>query len=109
MSAMMVTNVSRSVGARHCYDGGMGTFEALVERVAAEARADRAAWSQSGWARAAAAVAGEATAFLAWARDHRRWRFVVAEAADEVCAKPPEAAAYVLHAIVDELLDDDDA
>ncbi len=86
----------------------MATFEALVERMVAEARADRAAWARDGWARAAAAIAGDARAFVDWARDHRRWRFVVAEAADAVCAKPPEAAAFVLHGIVDELLEQDD-
>jgi hypothetical protein len=91
------------------YDRAMPTFEALVERLAAEARADPAAWAQNGWARAAGAVAGRAAAFLEWARDHRRWRGVVAEAADEVCAKPPEAAAFVLHGIIAELLEDDEA
>ena len=87
----------------------MATFEALVERLAAEARADPAAWSRDGWGRAAAEVAGRAAPFLEWARDHRRWRFVVAEAADAVCAKPPEAAAFILHGIVAELLEDDEA
>lgn len=87
----------------------MATFEALVERLAAEARADRAAWARDGWARAAHAVAGDAAPFVDWARDHRRWRFVVAEAAAAVCAKPPEAAAFILHGIVDELLEDDEA
>jgi hypothetical protein len=82
--------------------------EALAALVAA-ARADREGWARDGWARAAAAVGGQSAAFLAWAREHRRWRFVVAEAADAVCAKPPEAAAWVAHAIVDELLEEDDA
>jgi hypothetical protein len=84
-------------------------FEALVERTAAEARADRAAWARDGWARVAGAVGGDAAAaFVDWAREHRRWRFVVAEAAEAVCAKPPEAAAFVLHGIVDELLEEDE-
>jgi hypothetical protein len=80
----------------------------LVALVAA-ARADRDGWARDGWARAAALVGGRGAAFLDWARDHRRWRSVVAEAADAVCAKPPEAAAWVAHAIVDELLEEDDA
>ena len=83
-------------------------FDALVERTAAEARADRAAWERDGWARVHEAVAADAAAFVEWARDHRRWRFVVAEAAEAVCAKPPEAAAFVLHGIVGELLDEDE-
>jgi hypothetical protein len=84
-------------------------FEAIVDELFASARRDRAAWERDGWARAAAAVAPHARAFLDWARDHRRWRFVVAEAADAVCAKPPEAAAWVAHQIVEELLEEDDA
>jgi hypothetical protein len=83
-------------------------FEAVVAQVAAAARADRAAWERDGWQRVHDAVAGEEPAFVAWAREHRRWTFVVAEAAEAVCAKPPEAAAYVLHEIVEELLEEDD-
>jgi hypothetical protein len=83
-------------------------FDAVVARVAAVARADRAAWERDGWSRVHDETAGEPAAFVEWARDHRRWRFVVAEAADAVCAKPPEAAAYVLHEIVEELLEEDD-
>ena len=79
-------------------------FEALIDTLAASARADRDAWSREGWTRAPAALAGRAAEFLDWARAHPRWSFVVAEAADEVCAKPPEAAAWVLHEIVEELL-----
>jgi hypothetical protein len=83
-------------------------FEAVVAELTAAARADRDGWERDGWARAAGAVAGRAQPFLDWARDHKRWRFVVAEAAEAVCAKPPEAAAWVAHAIIDELLEDDD-
>jgi hypothetical protein len=83
-------------------------FEAMVDELAAAARADRDGWARDGWARAAAAVGPRADAFLAWAREHRRWRFVVAEAAEAVCAKPREAAAWVAHAIVEELLEEDD-
>ena len=81
-------------------------MESLVERLTAEARENREAWSRDGWSRASAAVAPCASEFLDWAREHRRWSFIVAEAADEVCAKPPEAAAWVLHQIVEELLDE---
>ena len=83
-------------------------FDAVIERLLAAARADRDGWARDGWQRAAAAVAGQAAPFVEWARAHRRWSFVVAEAADEVCAKPPEAAAFIAHAIVDELLEADD-
>lgn len=83
-------------------------FEAIVDELAAWARADRDAWARDGWARAAAAVAAEPAQFLAWARDHRRWRFVVAEAAEAVCAKPREAATWVAHAIVEELLEEEE-
>jgi hypothetical protein len=81
--------------------------EQLVDTLAADARSDREAWSREGWARAAAATSSCASDFLEWARAHRRWSFIVAEAASEVCAKPPEAAAWVLHQIVDELLEDE--
>ena len=83
-------------------------FAALVEKTAAEARADRAAWTRDGWARVHEAIADDAAAFVEWARDHRRWRFVVAEAAEAVCAKPAEAASFVLHGIVEELLEEDE-
>jgi hypothetical protein len=81
-------------------------FDALLEGLLAEARADRAGWARDGWVRAAQAVGGVAEPFLAWARAHRRWSFVVAEAAEEVCAKPREAAIWVAHAAVEELLEE---
>lgn len=46
------------------------------------------------------------SAFLSWARDHRRWTFVVAEVASEVCAKPPEAALEIARRIVEELVEE---
>lgn len=82
------------------------TPEATIDRLFAVARADRAGWARDGWRLAAEAVAGRAAPFVEWARQHRRWTFVVAEAADAVCAKPPEAAAFIAHAIVDELLEE---
>ena len=80
----------------------------MIEKMAAHARADRAAWAADGWARVAEAVAGQEAPFVEWARDHRRWRYVVAEAAEAVCAKPREAASWILHAVVEDLLDEDD-
>ena len=82
-------------------------FEETIAALAAAARADRDGWSRDSFSRTAAAVADHAAAFLDWARDHRRWSFVVAEAAEVVCAKPREAAVFVAHAIVDELLEDE--
>ena len=43
------------------------------------------------------------SAFIEWARLHPRWQFNVAEAAGRVCAKPVEAAVFVLSDIVEEL------
>ncbi len=80
-------------------------MESLVTQLYEEALADPDAWSEDGWSRIAAVLAGRANEFLDWAGAHPRWSFVVAEASSEVCAKPPEAAAWVLHEIVDELLD----
>jgi len=82
-------------------------FDATIEELAVAARADRDGWARDGHARAAQAVGARAEAFVAWARAHRRWSFVVAEAADAVCAKPREAAAWIAHAIVEELLEDE--
>ena len=78
----------------------------IVAWLGALARSDREDWEKSGWETAAAAIEGRADEFLEWARQDRRWSFVVAEASAEVCAKPPEAAAWVLHQIVEELLED---
>ena len=86
----------------------VGSFDGLIARMAAAARADRAGWQRDGWQRAAAAIAGTAAPFVEWAREHRRWRYVVAEAGETVCAKPREAAAWIAHAIVEELLEEDD-
>jgi len=81
-------------------------FDEELAALLAAARADPEGWTRDGWAWAAALVAGRTQPFLDWARDHRRWRFVLAEAAEAVCAKPPEAAAWVAHAIIDELLEE---
>jgi hypothetical protein len=40
--------------------------------------------------------------FLRWAGEHREHRFLVAEATEEVCAKPRELAAHVLDKILAE-------
>jgi hypothetical protein len=81
-------------------------FDDVVAKLADEALADRATWSSEGWSRAAAATAGCAVEFLDWAQAHRRWSFIAAEASAEVCAKPPEAAAWILHEIIEELLEE---
>lgn len=81
-------------------------MDALIDSLVRHARADRDAWEREGWSRCSFAVADRADEFLAWAREHRRWSFTVAEASSEVCAKPPEAATWVLHQIVDELLEE---
>jgi hypothetical protein len=86
---------------------GRDDFDDVVTTLANQARADPQAWARDGWHRAATAVADRAVPFVAWARAHRRWCFVVAEAAEAVCAKPPEAATFILHAIVDEIIEDD--
>ncbi|MCH9687802.1 MAG: hypothetical protein K0V04_40605 [Deltaproteobacteria bacterium] len=44
---------------------------------------------------------------MAWAQEHPKWRFNVAEVSDGVCAKPVEAAIAILSDIVAECLDDD--
>jgi hypothetical protein len=80
--------------------------ETIVAWLAALARSDRDAWAKSGWETAATALEGRADEFLQWARNDKRWSFVVAEASVELCAKPPEAAAWVLHQIVEELLEE---
>jgi hypothetical protein len=82
------------------------SYETIIAWLAALAAADREAWEKSGWETAATAVEGRAAEFLEWARNHKRWSFIVAEASAEVCAKPPEAAAWVLHQIEDELLEE---
>jgi hypothetical protein len=83
------------------------SFDEIVAQLAADARVDRAAWSADGWSRAGTALAGRAAEFLGWARAHRRWSFIAAEASAEVCAKPPEAAAWILHEIIEELLEEE--
>ena len=45
-------------------------------------------------------------AFIEWATHHPTWRHNVADAADRVCAKPLEAAIFILGDIVDERLDE---
>jgi hypothetical protein len=84
-------------------------FDVMLDELVAEARRDGAAWERDGWARVAQAIGDNGATFIAWARDHRRWSFIVAEAAEAVCAKPREAAAWVAHAIVQELLEGEPA
>lgn len=88
-------------------------FEALIselhERLRGEAKSDPIGWrrrAEVGSLDEALTRAGTPEAFLAWARDHRQRAFVVAESAGEICAKPREAAIYVLGAILAEILDE---
>lgn len=72
---------------------------------------DRARVAGAGADLAALAAAGlppqaDGRAFLDWATDHDRYRFAVAEAAGKVCAKPREAAIFVLAAILEERLEE---
>ena len=48
-------------------------------------------------------------AFVEWATHHPTWLHNVADVADRVCAKPLEAAIFILSDIVDERLDDEAA
>jgi len=41
-------------------------------------------------------------AFVGWATEHPKWRFNVADVADQICAKPVEAAVAILCNIVAE-------
>jgi|GEM_PF-1564385 len=49
----------------------------------------------------------DCAAFVEWATHHPRWLHNVADVADRVCAKPLEAAVFILSDIVDERLDDE--
>src|SRR5262249_53392699 len=72
------------------------SWDTIVAWLSALARSDRDAWAKGGWEAVATVIGGRAEELLQWARDDRRWSFVVAEASAEICAKPPEAAAWVL-------------
>ncbi len=52
-------------------------------------------------------IDGDHAGFLAWARADPEWALVVAECATKVCAKPAEAAAYILVEGLRERLEDD--
>jgi hypothetical protein len=86
-------------------------WPARLERLAEACARDHAAGLD--WRRRAVEVhvrealdGNDPTALLAWARDHRRWTLTLAEAAEEVCAKPREAAAYLLVKMAEELLEE---
>lgn len=51
------------------------------------------------------AAAGGPAPFIAWASSHPKWRFNVAEAPNELHAKPTALADYVVKSILEELLD----
>ena len=88
-------------------------WDALVEELAAQLRSRFVAgrpWRDFANAELAPAALdrrGTAEGFLAWAKGHRMWSLTVAECAREVCGKPREAAIYVLCAIVEEVLEDE--
>lgn len=44
----------------------------------------------------------QCSAFVRWASEHPKWRFNVADVADQICAKPVEAAVAILCNIVAE-------
>lgn len=88
-------------------------FDPMIERLVREllplARREPDAWAQQAVAStipAALQTSGSPEALLAWAGDHRRWRFAVAEAAEEACAKPTEAAVTVVRHILEERFDE---
>jgi hypothetical protein len=77
------------------------SFDELVEHLHAVAQGAGEDWRRT----ILETRIDEPEKFLEWARHHRRWQFAVAEAAEEVCAKPREAAAFVAMKIVEELLE----
>ena len=88
-------------------------FDAMIESLVREllplARNDAEAWQSRAVTTAIPAAlgrTGKPEELLDWARDHRRWRFAVAEVAGEVCAKPLEAAVAVVREILDERFDE---
>lgn len=89
-------------------------LDALYLEVAAAAREDEATWEQRAHAVVAPFASRWGDAFLAWAKEDDRWRLTVAEAATRVCAKPREAAAFIVveglrERLVDEgVIDDED-
>lgn len=84
-------------------------IESLVRELLPLARREPGAWERQAVTSAipqALQDSGSPEELLAWANDHRRWRFAVAEAADEVCAKPTEAAVTVVRHILEERFDE---
>lgn len=81
-------------------------FTPLVEELVAHARRDPAVPDLTALVAASLPASFDGRELLAWATDHDRYRFAVAEAAGKVCAKPREAAIFVLAAIVEERLEE---
>lgn len=82
-------------------------IDALYEELAPLARREPGTWRQMAQAHIIPrALVGAPEAFIAWAEEHPLWRFTVAECATEVCAKPREAAIYIISAMIEELIED---
>lgn len=84
-----------------------GVIEAAVERVRALQRQGPQGDERALVEGLPPLVAGREAAFLAWAQGHPAWSLTLAECASEVCAKPREAAIYLLRAIAREVIEDD--
>jgi hypothetical protein len=84
-------------------------IETLVRELLPLARGEPTEWEPRAVASSIPAAldrTGTAESLLAWAGDHRRWRFAVAEASEEACAKPREAAVSVVRLILEERFDE---
>lgn len=85
---------------------------ALAAKRATEASTPGPSWADA--TLAAETLDEDASAFLAWARHDPWWTLVVAECATQVCAKPAEAAVFVLveglrqRLVDDGILDEED-
>ena len=84
-------------------------IESLVRELLPLARRDPDGWEAHAVSSSipqALRTSGSPEALLKWAGDHRRWRFAFAEAAEEACAKPTEAAVTVVRHILEERFDE---
>jgi len=91
----------------------MPDFDSMIESLVREllplARVSTVKWESAAVETAIPAAirrTGPPEELLSWAADHRRWRFALAEASEEVCAKPTEAAVVVVRTILAERFDE---
>jgi hypothetical protein len=91
----------------------MPDFDSMIESLVREllplARSSTEPWENAAVQTAIPAAirrTGPPEELLSWAADHRRWRFAVAEASEEVCAKPTEAAVVVVKTNHEERFDE---